>query len=274
MSMKSIVLTIAVASTLLGTACQTAKKAPEARPGYTDTPMLPSGKWHVHDPNRTVPPIVTPAATFSDGAGAPSDAIVLFNGSDLSKWKGEKGPAAWKVDDGYMEVVPKTGYITTKESFGDFQLHLEFAEPTKLTGDSQDRGNSGVFLHGIYEIQVLDCYNNPTYPDGQTAAIYGQSPPLVNACRKPGEWQTYDIVFEGPRFDDNQKLKQPARVTVIHNGLLVQNHQALLGPTGHRILAKYTGHEPDRGPIALQDHGNRVRYRNIWIREIQPEEQP
>jgi hypothetical protein len=272
MRTKLMVLTVVGLSALAGTATRTLA---EDKPGYTDTPMLPSGKWHVHDPNRTVPPVVTPGKTFSDGAGAPSDAVVLFDGTDLSKWKGDKGDdAPWKVAHGYMEVVPKSGYITTRDSFGDFQLHVEFAEPKEVKGNSQDRGNSGVFLDGIYEIQVLDCYDNPTYPDGQTAAIYGQSPPLVNACRKPGEWQTYDIVFEAPRFDENKILKQPARVTVIHNGLIVQNHQAILGMTGHRTLAKYTGKEPERGPIALQDHGNRVRYRNIWIREIQPEEQP
>ncbi len=246
----------------------------EDKPGYTDTPMLPSGKWHVHDPNRPVPPVVTPGEKFSDGANAPSDAVVLFDGTDLSKWSGEHGDAQWKVQDGYMEVVPKTGQIQTKQDFGDFQLHLEFCEPTPPHGHSQDRGNSGVFLHGLYEIQVLDCYDNPTYPDGQTAAIYGQTPPMVNACRKPGEWQTYDIIFEGPRFDDNKMLKDAARVTVIHNGCVVQNHQAILGPTGHRTLAKYTGKEPERGPIALQDHGNRVRFRNIWIREITRQEQP
>jgi len=251
-----------------------AHKASQEKPGYTDTPMLPAGKWHVHDPNRTVPAVVPPGKTFSDGAAAPADAIVLFNGKDLSMWKGEKGAPQWKVEDGYMQVVPKTGYLTTKDSFGDFQLHLEFREPEKVVGDSQDRGNSGVFMHGIYEIQVLDCYNNPTYPDGQTGAIYGQTPPMANPCRKPGQWETYDIIFEGPRFDENHKASQPARVTVILNGEVVQNHQVILGPTNHRVLAKYTGKEPERGPIALQDHGNPVRYRNIWIREIHPQEQP
>lgn len=267
----TLVLTAAVITTLAG---MISPALAEDKPGYTDTPMLPSGKWHVHDPDRPVPPVVTPGPTFSDHAKAPSDATVLFDGTDLSQWAGEHGDAPWKVQDGYMEVVPKSGFIHTRQDFGDFQLHLEWAEPTHITGNSQDRGNSGVFLHGLYEIQVLDAYNNPTYPDGQTAAIYGQTPPMVNADRKPGEWQTYDIIFEGPRFDGDHKLSSPARVTVIQNGCVVQNHQEILGPTGHRILAKYTGTEPERGPIALQDHGNRVRYRNIWIREINRQEQP
>jgi Domain of Unknown Function (DUF1080) len=241
--------------------------------GYTDTPMLPSGKWHVHDPDRPKPPVLTSGATFSQGAAAPSDAIVLFDGTDLSKWEGDKGPAQWAIHEDYMEVKPGAGYIHTKEKFGDFQLHLEFAEPVKVIGDSQERGNSGVFLQGIYEVQVLDCYNNPTYPDGQCGAVYGQSPPLVNACKKPGQWQTYDIIFEAARWNDNQLIR-PASVTVIQNGVLIHNHQAILGPTGHKTLANYDKRVPDKGPIALQDHGNLVRFRNIWIRNIQEEEKP
>jgi hypothetical protein len=244
------------------------------KPGYTDTPMLPSGKWHVHDPNRPVPPVVTPGATFSDAAAAPSDAIVLFDGHDLSQWEGDKGKAKWKVEDGYMEVVPHSGYIHTKEKFGDFQLHLEWAEPARVDGTSQDRGNSGVFLQGVYEVQVLDSYDNPTYPDGQCGGLYGQSPPLANSCRKPGEWQTYDIIFESALFGEDHKLIRPASVTVIQNGVLLHHKQALLGPTGHRTLANYDKETPARGPIALQDHGNAVRFRNIWIRNIAEEEKP
>jgi hypothetical protein len=261
--------------------------------GYTDTPMLPSGKWHVHDPNRPVPPVVTPAATFSDGAPPPSDAIVLFDGhdvshwttdksfatlgrksGDLSQWAGDKGKPEWKIGDGYMEVSPKTGYIHTKEEFGDFQLHLEWAEPAQVKGNSQERGNSGVFLQGVYELQVLDSYNNPTYPDGQCGSMYGQTPPLVNACKKPGEWQTYDIIFEAARFGADHQLMRPASVTVIQNGVLLHHKQAFLGPTGHKILANYKTETPARGPIALQDHGNPVRFRNIWIRNIAEEEKP
>jgi hypothetical protein len=236
--------------------------------------MLPAGKWHVHDPARPVPPVVTPGAAFSEGAAPPSDAIVLFDGHDLSQWMGDKGEPKWKVRNGYMEVAPHTGYIHTKEKFGDCQLHLEWAEPAKIRGNSQERGNSGVFFQGIYEVQVLDCYDNPTYPDGQCGALYGQSPPLVNACRQPGEWQTYDIFFETARFGEDHQLIRPASVTVIQNGVLLHHKQALLGPTGHKILANYKKETPDRGPLALQDHNNPVRFRNIWIRNIDEEEKP
>lgn len=257
-----------------GLAAMANRTGAEAVLGYTDTPMLPSGKWHVHDPNRPVPPVVTPGASFSDGAPPPADAIVLFDGHDLSPWKGEKGAVKWKIQDGYMEVAPHTGGIETKETFGDFQLHVEWAEPAQVVGNSQERGNSGVFLQGIYEVQVLDCYDNPTYPDGQCGALYGQTPPLVNCCRKPGEWQTYDIVFRAARFSNDRHLISPAKVTVIQNGIVIHHDQALLGPTGHKILANYKKETPARGPIGLQDHGNPVRFRNIWIRNIAEEEIP
>jgi hypothetical protein len=264
-----------VVASLGGCASQPSVPDDHAAVGYTDTPMLPSGKWHVHDPARPVPPVVAPGATFSDAAPPPADAIVLFDGHDLSQWLSDKGQEPkWKVHGDYMEVVPHSGYIHTKEEFGDFQLHLEWAEPAKVTGNSQERGNSGVFLQGLYEVQVLDCYNNPTYPDGQCGALYGQSPPLVNGCKKPGEWQTYDIFFQAPRFDADHQLIKPATVTVIQNGLLLHNKQPLLGPTGHKTLASYKKNTPDRGPLALQDHGNRVRFRNIWIRNIAEDEQP
>ncbi|HEY3864219.1 MAG TPA: DUF1080 domain-containing protein [Verrucomicrobiae bacterium] len=268
---KTLLIAIAV-SGLAGTA-----RHAVAEPvlGYTDTPMLPSGKWHVHDPARTRPPVVTPGATFSDGAAPPADAIVLFDGNDLSHWESDKGgEAKWTVRQDYMEVKPHSEGIHTKEKFGDFQLHLEFAEPVKVVGDSQERGNSGVFLQGIYEVQVLDCFDNPTYPDGQCGAVYGQSPPLVNACKKPGQWQAYDIIFEAARWNENHELVRPASVTVIQNGLLLHNKQAILGPTGHKTLAKYKKQLPDEGSLALQDHGNPVRFRNIWIRRIHEEEQP
>ncbi len=242
--------------------------------GYTDTPMLPSGKWHVHDPDRPRPVVVTPGATFSDGAKAPGDAIVLFDGTDFSKWESDKGgDVPWSIKENFMECKPDSGGIHTKEKFGNFQLHVEFAEPP-ARGDSQERGNSGVFLQGVYEIQVLDCYSNLTYPDGQCGAVYGQSPPLVNACKPPGEWQTYDIIFEAARWNDNHELIRPASVTVIQNGMVIHHRQAILGPTGHRTLANYKKELPKKGPIALQDHGNHVRFRNIWIRNIQDEETP
>jgi hypothetical protein len=248
-----------------------ADEAPKHPIGYEDTPLIPGTKWHVHDGLRPQPAIVTPGdpSTQEKVGTAPSDAVVLFDGKDLSKWKMVKdgSDAKWKVEDGEIEVLPKTGYMQTRDEFGpDFQLHVEFREPTPPSGDSQGRGNSGVFLFGKFEIQVLDSYNNPTYPDGQATAIYGYMPPQVNASRPPGQWQTYDIICEGPRFV-NGKLAKPLVVTVLHNGVVTQNHTAALGETGHKIVAQY--HPiPEKGPIALQDHNNPIRYRNIWIREL------
>jgi Domain of Unknown Function (DUF1080) len=240
--------------------CQTATDL-----GYTDTPMLPGLPYHVHDPARPRPSVVTPSA---QPGGAPSDAIVLFDGKDLSQWVSAKdgSPAKWKVENGYFEVVKGAGQIATKEKFGDMQLHLEWASPAVVSGNSQGRGNSGVFLQGRFEIQVLDSYQNPTYADGQAGAIYGQWPPLVNPTRKPGEWQAYDIVFEAPRFEGG-KLIKPAYVTVILNGVLVQNHHDIMGPTMHKELAKYVA-QPAEDSLQLQDHGNPVHYRNIWIRRL------
>ena len=176
---------------------------------YDDTPMLPGGKWRVHDGDRPQPRVVDPGSTPDAPGRPPSDAVVLFDGTDLSGWVGRDGEAQWKVENGYMEVVGGTGNILSREHFGDCQLHLEWAEPAEVRGDSQGRGNSGVFLMDKYEIQVLDGYDNPTYADGQCGAIYGQYPPLVNPCRPPGEWQSYDIVFEAPRWNADGKLEKP-----------------------------------------------------------------
>src|SRR5258708_39932041 len=227
--------------------------------GYTNTPMLPGLPFHVHDPARPHPRVVTPAAQPS---GAPSDAIVLFDGTDLSKWASAK----WKVENGYFEVVPRSGDLATKEKFGDVQLHLEWSAPAQVRGGSQGRGNSGVFLQGRYEVQVLDSYQNPTYADGQAGAIYGQWPPLVNPARKPGEWQSYDIVFEAPRLEGD-RLSKPAYLTVFLNGVLLHNRKEAGGPTVHRALAKYVP-QPAEDSLVLQDHGDPVRYRNIWIRRM------
>jgi hypothetical protein len=231
-------------------------------------------KWKIHDPNRPVPPVIdpgTPSAQDSPGR-PPSDAVVLFDGKDLSKWGHKDGSSAkWKVENGYAEVVAKTGYIYTREAFGDCQLHVEFAEPAPPKGESQERGNSGVFLMGLYEIQVLDSYENKTYADGQAAAVYGQYPPLVNASRASGQWQSYDIVFHRPRFAKDGKLLRPARVTVLHNGVLVHDNIELAGPTAHGARPPYKPH-PEKLPLALQDHGDPVRYRNIWIRELKTAE--
>ena len=237
--------------------------------GYDDTPVLPGSQYKVHDGARPQPRVVTPPAESTQAAAGspPSDAVVLFDGSDGSGWtKTDGSPMGWKIENGYMEVVPRTGNIRSKAEFGDCQLHVEWAAPAEVKGDSQGRGNSGVFLMGRYEIQVLDCHDNPTYPDGTTAGIYGQCPPLVNACRRPGQWQTYDIVWIAPRFD-GEALVSPARVTVIHNGLVVHHDKELLGTTRHRQLPSCEPH-PAVGPLVLQDHGDLVRFRNIWYRPL------
>jgi len=240
--------------------------------GYDDTPIIPGTPWHVHDGTRPQPPVVAPGSccdccTDCGPGTAPSDAVILLDGSSLAGWVGgDAKPARWKLEDGYIEVVPGTGNIQTVEHFGDCQLHLEWCAPTVVKGESQGRGNSGVFLMAQYEIQVLDCYDNPTYPDGTTGAIYGQYPPLANACRAPGEWQVYDIVWEGPRFEGESCVK-PAYVTVILNGIVLHNHVELMGNTSHRVLTDYVAHPPT-GPLMLQDHGDLVRFRNIWYRPL------
>ncbi|MDX1964848.1 MAG: DUF1080 domain-containing protein [Pirellulales bacterium] len=204
------------------------------------------------------PKVVTPGVEN----GPPSDAIVLFDGKSLDAWhNGDK----WKIENG-AATVQREG-ITTKQSFGDCQLHIEWASPEHVTGEGQGRGNSGVYFMGNYEVQVLDSYNNTTYFDGQCASIYKQSPPLVNACRKPGEWQTYDIIFTAPKFDDAGNVTKKAAFTVLHNGVLVQNHFELEGTTAWDRAPQYQKH-PEKLPISLQNHGNPVKYRNIWIREL------
>jgi hypothetical protein len=216
-------------------------------------------------PPKTEPPIVTPGRTNAD---PPSDAIVLFNGKDLGRWHSANGgPAGWTVRDGYAEVAPGTGDIVTSEKFGDVQLHIEWATPATVKGEGQERGNSGVFLMERYEVQVLDSYQNKTYYHGQAGSVYKQHAPLVNASRKPGEWQAYDIVFHAPRFDEQGKVIDRARVTVFHNGVLIQNNVEIYGLTYNDRPALYIAHDP-QASLRLQDHGNPVRYRNIWIRRL------
>ena len=231
--------------------------------------------WAIHDMNRPQPPLVTPG-TFStpeQPGKPPSDAIVLCDGTPatLTKWEADKNPAEptkWIVKDGAMQCVPGAGYIRTKEKIGDCQLHVEWAAPAKPEGSSQGRGNSGVFLVGETEIQVLDNYNNPTYADGFAGSVYGVNPPHANALRPPGEWQIYDIVFRRPVFKDGRML-DGGRVTVMLNGVVVQDSTPLEGGGGHRGRSK--DHPvPDKGPLKLQDHGNPVRYRNIWYRPLPP----
>ena len=228
---------------------------------------VPIIDWPVHDETRPMPPVVDPGPAGPPVAPPPG-AVVLFDGKDLSAWTDAKGgPAGWKVESGFMEVVAKTGSIRTKDGFGDCHLHVEWAAPAVVQGESQGRGNSGVFLMNLYEVQVLDCFENKTYADGMTASIYGQYPPLLNVCRKPGEWQVYDIVFRAPRFDAGKNLVSPAMMTVWHNGIVVQNNAVLTGPTAHKQRPPYAAHA-EKLPISLQDHGNPVRFRNIWIREL------
>jgi Domain of Unknown Function (DUF1080) len=235
--------------------------------GYDDTPMQPNGKWRVHDGTRPYPAIVTSAATGDASVPAPSDAIVVLGaGDDLSAWQMADGSAAtWAMKGGVLQTGK--GMLRTKRQFTDVQLHVEFATPSEVKGDSQGRGNSGVFLLGHFEIQVLDSYRNITYPDGQAASMYGQYPPLVNAARAPGQWQSYDIIFTAPRFTRDGALEKPAIVTVLHNGVVVHHATAFWGPTRHRSVLPYRP-EMATGPIALQDHGNPVRYRNVWVREL------
>ena len=221
-------------------------------------------RWDVHATDRPQPPIVTPG---EQPGGPPSDAIVLFNGKDLSPWLDQKGnPAGWKVENGYAEVNGN-GSIFTRQSFGDCQLHLEWATPLQVSDTGQHRGNSGIFFMSKYELQILDSYNNKTYPDGQAASLYGQYPPLVNTSRPPGQWQTYDIIFRRPHFDKDGKLVRPARITVLHNHVLVLDHVEFDGISVHGARAQYSPH-PEKLPLMLQDHNHPVRFRNIWIRQL------
>lgn len=248
---------------------QQPQATPSPKLAHPPAPYLPGGKWHVNDMKRPAPPVVTPGSFSTPDAPAkpPSDAIVLFDGTDVSQWESVKGgPAPWKVEDGAM-VTAQTD-IQTKQKFGDVQVHVEYTEPTPATGTSQGRGNSGVFLMGQFEIQVLDNYNNPTYPDGQAAAVYAQTPPMANACRPPGEWQVYDIAFTAPRLDAQGNVSTPAYVTVFHNGVLVQNHTAIMGPTGPGRLTDYHNVHASEGPLRLQYHNGAVRFRSVWVRPL------
>jgi hypothetical protein len=228
--------------------------------GYKDTPKLPWCGYLVHDPDRPAPKRVNPGPV-QPPAPAPADAVVVFDGGDLSKWQ----KTNWKLVDGCIESA-HSGNLTTKDSFGSFQLHLEWMAPKDFVGPWYDRGNNGVLLHGLYEIQIFDSWNEKLYPDGQAAAIYGQTPPLVNVCRPPGEWQTFDIVFTAPVFEDD-KVVQPARVTMLHNRVLVHLNEEVRGETGHRIVPAYK-QKVSQGPLVLSGHGCPVRFRNIWLRPL------
>lgn len=235
--------------------------------GYSDTPVIPEQKWKVHDIDRPHPRQITPGDLPMN---PPSDAIVLFDGKNLDQWtfrgKRDMPPAQWKVENGYMEVGKGAGDAVTREKFGDMQLHIEWASPQEILGNSQMRGNSGVILMSRYEIQVLDSWDNPTYADGQAGSIYGQWPPLVNAIKKRGEWNYYDIFFEAPKFEGEKLVKHPY-VTVIHNGVLLHHHQKIVAPMAHRVVAQFKAHGPEES-LLLQDHNEPVRYRNIWARKL------
>ena len=237
--------------------------------GVTPASAQSPTDYPIHSLDRPQPRVVDPGA-YPGMRTPPSDAVALFDGHSLEGWRSAESseqPARWTVVDGYMEVVAGTGNIATRQGFGDVQLHVEVMEPVPVRGEGQGRGNSGVFLMSMYEVQVLDSYQNPTYADGAVGAIYGQFPPLVNASRPPGEWQTYDIVFHRPRFDSAGGLTSPARMTILFNGVLIQDDAVLTGPTAHKQRPPYAKH-PDRLPLILQDHGDLVRFRNIWVREL------
>ncbi len=230
-------------------------------------PAQEPDEWPVHSMERPRPPVVDPGPP-GPPAPPPSDAIVLMDGSNLDEWLSQAGDEpGWRVRDGYVEVVGGTGSIRTRREFGDIQLHVEWAAPAEVTGEGQNRGNSGVFLMGRYEVQILDSWDNDTYPDGQSAALYGQVPPLVNASRPPGAWQTFDMVFRRPHFGEDGRVIRPARITLFHNGVLVHDNVAFTGITVHGREAEYRPHE-DRGPILLQDHGDPLRFRTVWAREL------
>jgi hypothetical protein len=259
-----------------GLAADDATNRVEMIDGFSDTPMEAGGKWHVHDPARPQPQVVTPGAMFSQGAPAPSDAEVLFDGTGLAKWENDRGgDATWKTHDDYVETAPMGGGIRTRGKWADFQLHVEWAAPNPPVGTSQGRGNSGILINNMYEVQVLDSYQAKTYADGQAGAIYGQSPPLVNASKPPGEWQTYDIIFESPRWNEQGELTKKTVITVLHNGVVIQNRYELAGMTDGinaalpwKSLSKYPAPHAPEVFIELQDHKNPVRFRNIWIRPL------
>lgn len=255
--MKRLCLLILSGLTVLFSLNAQKKKYPEP------APMKPemSEYW------QPQPPVVTPGRVCEEVSSAPSDAIVLFDGKDLSKWENLKGlPAEWAVHDGVVTVKRGTGSIKTKQNFNDFQLHIEWCVPEDIQGESQGRGNSGVFLQGIYEIQIIDSYKKETYVNGQAGSVYKQTPPLVNAMRKPGEWNTYDIIYTAPTFKKNGTYRTSPRVTVLQNDILVQNNTTILGTTEWIGFPKVVEH--GAGPIVLQNHGDPISFRNIWIREL------
>jgi hypothetical protein len=258
---RSITLPIATAVAAAILLFSAARGAGEDGLGYTDTPRLPNSPWRVHDRNRPQPPMIAPGAAVQRPVPPPADALVLFDGKDLSQWEGGNPKG---IENGTINIL-KTGQIQTKRHFGDCQLHVEWVTP-KTPENNMIWGNSGVFMLGKYELQIIESHDSRIYADGIAGAVYGQTPPLVNASRKPGKWQSYDIVFTAPKFDGS-KLVKPAYFTVFWNGILVQDHTPSLGPTRHKEVAVYDSRETT-GPILLQLHGSAVRFRNIWVRSL------
>lgn len=244
---------------ILAAGAVSAQQIPEKSP----MPMKPE-MTEVWEPEI---PVITPGEKYGD---APSDAVVLFNGTNLeAEWTNDKGETpGWKVENGIVTVVRGTGIIKTKRKFQDFQLHIEWRTPAEVSGNSQGRGNSGVFMQERYELQILDSYNNRTYRNGQAGSIYKQHPPLVNACKGPGVWQTYDVIYTAPRFKEDGTYFTPPRITVLQNGVLIQNNVVLRGPTEYIGIPEYSVKPHGPGSIVLQDHGNPTSFRNIWIREL------
>jgi hypothetical protein len=249
--------------------------------GYRDTPVLPGQTWKVHDIDRPHPSVVTPGSfsTPERSAQPPSDAIVLFDGRDLSKWNWARRPPAagalprgWRVENGVLEITGSGDTLVSKENFGDVQFHIEWAAPAKNDRVGQWRANSGIIIMGRYEVQVLDSYDAATYPDGMAASLYGQWPPMVNALRPSGQWNVYDIIFEAPKFEAG-KLVKNAFATVLVNGVVVHHHKEFIGQMAHRIYKPYEAHGPE-APLMIQNHDVPVRYRSIWARRLTGYDKP
>lgn len=265
-------LSVLVSLSLFAGGCAAMAQDAAQQPGYMNHPLVPGTQWHVHDMRRPQPVEVIPNGPVT--TPPPADAIVLFDGSSLDAFVSGKGETPdWLIEDGVMTVntgEPNGGGLRTREAFGDMQLHIEWRAPDddKIDPVPQRAGNSGIYIMGRYEVQIQHSYRNPTYPDGQAGAVYGQSPPLVNASLPNGEWQSFDLVWEAPDFSESGELVEPAYVTVFHNGVLVQNRTMLHGPTGHKSSKPYVAHAAEV-PFVLQDHGEPVAFRNIWVRRLE-----
>jgi len=279
---KCIYVLVLLAVVLIRLPASAAEGAPAAvnTDGFTNTPIIPGTSWHIHDRDRPQPKVVTPGPSPTLGMTPPSDAQVLFDGKDLAKLQRDNGQdVTWRMTNGYMETVQRGGNIRTRGTWADFQLHLEWASSSPARGEGQGRGNSGVMFNNLYEVQIHDSYHNMTYADGQAGAVYGQMPPLVNVCLPPGEWQTYDITFESPRWNEQGELVKKAVITVVQNGVIIQDHYELTGCTdgiggvAWKSIGNYNRKHAPEVFVGLQgDHAPGVRFRNIWIRPMHPEE--